>query len=82
MQNADSTYGNEKTAKAVLGPCGITTMAIAGDSLADRKSDEVTYEGHPFFGPPSISTAKSMYWNTKTSPIGFRFLEWTRMGAG
>lgn len=32
----------------VLRPCGIENMHIAGDSLSDKRSDEVTYYAQPF----------------------------------
>src|ERR1700687_5803197 len=31
--------------QAVLGPCGISDMAIAGNTLADRRPNEVIYYG-------------------------------------
>jgi D-alanyl-D-alanine carboxypeptidase len=38
------TYA-EFVQESILSRCGITTMAIAGDSLAERQSDEVVYYG-------------------------------------
>jgi CubicO group peptidase (beta-lactamase class C family) len=61
------TYANFVQAN-ILGPCGITTMAIAGDSLADRKSDEVTYEGHPFLGLPLNIDGKEYVLEHKDEP--------------
>ena len=36
---------DEYVRRVVLAPCGVTNMHIAGDTLADRRSDEVVYHG-------------------------------------
>ena len=36
---------DEYVRRVVLAPCGVTNMHIAGETLADRRSDEVVYHG-------------------------------------
>ena len=43
--------------KEVLAGCGITTMDIAGDTLAEKKPREVVYYGQPFFQKVSAGGA-------------------------
>lgn len=42
----------------VLAPCGVTDMHIAGDTLAQRRSNEVTYTQQGTFNPYALPVAR------------------------
>ncbi|MBN8665969.1 MAG: beta-lactamase family protein [Chitinophagales bacterium] len=42
----------------VLTPCGITTMTLGGNTLADRKTNEVIYTGQGGFSPYNMNVTR------------------------
>jgi CubicO group peptidase (beta-lactamase class C family) len=51
------TYA-EFVRREVLVPCGVTDMHIAGDTLADRRPNEVTYTQQGSFNPYALPVAR------------------------